>query len=292
MDEVRRAPAPARTFRKRRMMSGRLVTVLRRTITDCRPRILVSCEHCTLRFLKRLLRSTPLPDGGEVTSTPPPGLPAQEDDLPEQMRVRRDKRTRLLDAGIDPYPVQVDRTMTLAELRARFPEVEPDVHTGEHVGITGRVIFLRNSGKLCFVTLREGGAGPSGTELQVMISVASVGAESLARFKAEVDLGDHLFAAGEVISSRRGELSVLADSWQLTSKALRPLPVAHKPLSEENRVRQRYVDLIVRPQARRNVEVRASTNRSLRQTLHARGFLEVETPMLQALPPPARSPPT
>ena len=213
----------------------------------------------------------------------PPIATGPDEDLPEQMRVRREKRTRLLESGIDPYPVEVARTTTLADLRARFPELEPDVHTGETVGVTGRVIFLRNSGKLCFVTLREGGAGETGTELQVMVSVASVGPESLARFKTDVDLGDHLFAAGEVITSRRGELSVLADTWELSSKALRPLPVAHKPLSEENRVRQRYVDLIVRPQARRNVEVRALTNRSLRRTLHDRGFLEVETPMLQAL---------
>ncbi len=206
-----------------------------------------------------------------------------EDDLPEQMRVRRDKRARLLNAGIDPYPVEVARSTGLAELRAEFPDLEPDVRTGAIVGVTGRVIFLRNSGKLCFVTLREGGAGATGTELQVMVSVASVGTQSLAAFKSDVDLGDHLFAHGEVITSRRGELSVLADSWQITSKSLRPLPVAHKPLSEENRVRQRYVDLIVRPQARRNVEVRALVNRSLRQTLHDRGFLEVETPMLQVL---------
>lgn len=208
---------------------------------------------------------------------------ANTEDLPEQMRVRREKRTRMLSEGIDPYPVGVARTTGLAELRAEFPDLEPDVHTGKVVGVTGRVIFLRNSGKLCFVTLREGGAGDTGTEMQVMVSLASVGPESLAAFKSDVDLGDHLFATGEVIASRRGELSVLADSWQLAAKSLRPLPVAHKPLSEENRVRQRYVDLIVRPQARRNVEERALVNRSLRDTLHGRNFLEVETPMLQVL---------
>ena len=81
------------------------------------------------------------------------------DDLPEQLRVRRDKRQRLLDEGSDPYPVRVDRTSTLAALRDSFPDLPPDTDTGEIVGITGRVIFLRNSGKLCFVTLREGGAG-------------------------------------------------------------------------------------------------------------------------------------
>jgi lysyl-tRNA synthetase class 2 len=113
--------------------------------------------------------------------------------------------------------------------------------------------------------------------------VASVGAESLAAWKSDVDLGDHVFVEGEVITSRRGELSVLADGWRLTAKALRPLPVAHKPTSEETRVRQRYVDLIMRPEARRTVEIRAAAVRSLRESFHRRGFIEVETPMLQVL---------
>lgn len=200
------------------------------------------------------------------------------------MRVRREKRARLMESGIDPYPVQVARTTSLTDLRAAYPDLEPDVATGNTVGITGRIIFLRNSGKLCFATLREGGAGDAGAELQVMLSVASVGPDSLRVFKAEVDLGDQLFVHGEVITSRRGELSVLADEWALTAKALRPLPVAHKPLSEENRVRQRYVDLIVRPQARWMVGVRDTVNRSLRATLAGLEFIEVETPMLQLLP--------
>jgi lysyl-tRNA synthetase class 2 len=209
--------------------------------------------------------------------------PPDDEDLPEQMRVRRDKRQRLLDQGTDPYPVGVARTTTLADLRRRFPDLSPDTETEEVVGVTGRVIFLRNSGKLCFATLREGGAGDTGTELQVMVSLAGVGAESLSAFKRDVDLGDHLFAHGRVITSRRGELSVMADSWAIAAKALRPLPVAHKPMSEEARVRQRYVDLIVRPQARRTVQIRAAVNRSLRATLHDRDFVEVETPMLQVL---------
>jgi lysyl-tRNA synthetase class 2 len=146
------------------------------------------------------------------------------------------------------------------------------------VGITGRVIFVRNGGKLCFAMLREGGA-----ELQIMLSLDRVGADSLAAWKADVDLGDLVFVRGEVISSRRGELSVLADEWRITAKALRPLPVAHKPLSEETRVRQRYVDLIVRPEAREMVHTRAAVTRSLRATLHARGYLEVETPILQSV---------
>ncbi len=197
------------------------------------------------------------------------------------MRIRLDKRARLLASGQDAYPVAVERTTTLAAIRETHPDLAPDTATGDVVGIAGRVIFLRNSGKLCFATLREGGAGDTGTELQVMVSLASVGEQSLADFKSTVDLGDLIFVHGEVVSSRRGELSVLADRWQVAAKAIRPLPVAHKPLAEDTRVRQRYVDLIVRPQARRTVEMRAAVNRSLRSTLTDRGFLEVETPILQ-----------
>ncbi|RBM18030.1 lysine--tRNA ligase [Prauserella sp. PE36] len=208
-----------------------------------------------------------------------PEQPTSEDDLPEQMRVRRDKRDRILAAGVEPYPVEVPRTHTLAEVRAAHPDLPADTQTGEQVGVTGRVMFLRNTGKLCFATLREG----DGTELQAMLSLAKVGEEALAAWKSDVDLGDHVFVRGEVITSKRGELSVFADSWQLTAKALRPLPVAHKELSEETRVRQRYVDLILRPKARDVVRTRATVLRALRDAFHRRGFTEVETPMLQTL---------
>ena len=140
-------------------------------------------------------------------------------------------------------------------------------------------MFARNSGKLSFATLQEG----DGTSLQIMISLDRVGQDSLDAWKADVDLGDIVFVHGEVISSRRGELSVLADSWQIVSKALRPLPVAHKEMSEESRVRQRYVDLIVRPGAHAIARQRVAVVRAVRSALERRGFLEVETPMLQTL---------
>ncbi|MGY1610076.1 MULTISPECIES: lysine--tRNA ligase [unclassified Geodermatophilus] len=206
----------------------------------------------------------------------PPGPP--DDELPEQLRVRRAKLDRLREAGTDPYPVTVGRTTSLADVRAEHPDLEPDTMTGERVGVTGRVIFSRNTGKLCFATLREGDA-----ELQVMLSRDRVGEEALDAWKADVDLGDHVVVEGEVGTSRRGELSVFADSWRLAAKALRPLPVAHKPMSEELRVRRRYVDLIVRDEARRTVRQRAAVVAALRAGLTARGFLEVETPMLQTV---------
>ncbi|OBK79024.1 lysine--tRNA ligase [Mycobacterium sp. 1274761.0] len=200
-------------------------------------------------------------------------------DIPEQFRIRQGKRERLLAEGREPYPVEVERTHTLAEIRAAYPDLPIDTATGEVVAVAGRVVFARNSGKLCFATLQEG----DGTQLQAMISLAKVGQESLDRWKSDVDLGDIISVHGEVISSRRGELSVLADSWQIISKALRPLPVAHKEMSEESRVRQRYVDLIVRPEARTIARQRVAVVRAVRSALERRGFLEVETPMLQTL---------
>lgn len=193
------------------------------------------------------------------------------------MQVRRAKRAEMLAQGRDPYPVALERTHTLREVRDAHPDLPPDTGTGEKVGVTGRVIFLRNTGKLFFATLREG----DGTELQAMLSLALVGDEELARWKSTVDLGDHVFVHGEVATSRRGELSVMADRWQMASKAVRPLPVAHRELSEEMRVRQRYVDLIVRPEAREMVRNRARVVRTLRSVLHDHDYVEVETPMLQ-----------
>ncbi len=203
----------------------------------------------------------------------------EHDDTPEQLRIRREKRERILAEGLEAYPVAVPRTHTLAEIRAKYPDLDPDTATGEQVGVTGRVIFVRNTGKLCFATLQEG----DGTQLQAMLSLAAVGEESLVRWKSDIDLGDHVFVHGEVISSRRGELSVMADSWQLASKSLRPLPVAHREMNEESRVRQRYVDLIVRPEAREMARTRVAVVRELRAALERRGFLEVETPMLQTV---------
>ncbi|WP_265522498.1 lysine--tRNA ligase [Oerskovia flava] len=215
-----------------------------------------------------------------MTSDAPTALADAPDDLPEQLRIRRDKRERILARGDEAYPVEVARTHTIAEVRAAYDHLEAGQETEDEVGVAGRVVFLRNTGKLCFVSLQDG----EGNRLQVMLSQAVVGPESLETFKADVDLGDHLFAHGKVISSRRGELSIFADSWQLAAKSLRPLPVLHKDLSEESRVRQRYVDLIARPAARDMVRLRAAVVRSLRENFHERGFLEVETPMLQTRP--------
>jgi len=193
------------------------------------------------------------------------------------MRVRRGKRARLLDEGREPYPVGVPRTHTLTQVRAAYGHLATAEETQDLVGVAGRVVFIRNTGKLAFATLQEG----DGTRLQAMLSLAEVGERSLVDWKADVDLGDFVFVHGRVISSKRGELSVLADEWTMASKALRPLPTMHSQLSEEARVRQRYADLIVRQEARDMVRNRAAIVRAVRDTLHSRGFIEIETPVLQ-----------
>ena len=202
-----------------------------------------------------------------------------EEDLPEQLRIRREKRAALIERGVEPYPVSVPRTASLSQVRQVHAGLEIDVTTGVVESLTGRIIFKRDTGKLCFATLREG----DGTELQAMLSLDKVGQELLDAWKSEVDLGDFVSITGEIITSKRGELSILANTWQMASKSLRPLPNEHKPMSEETRVRMRYVDLIVRAEARSNARLRPAVMKSLRDTFDKEDFIEVETPMLQVM---------
>ncbi|MCQ9385517.1 lysine--tRNA ligase [Brevibacterium moorei] len=219
-----------------------------------------------------------MPENDQHGTNVPTDTPEHLD--PEQLRIRKEKRQRLLDSGQQAYPVSVGRTHSLAQVRAAHPDLEPGQETDDVVGVTGRVVFVRNTGKLCFVTLQEG----DGTRLQGMLSLAEVGKERLDAWKQDVDLGDHVFLHGRVIASKRGELSVMADEWALAAKSLRPLPTMHTELSEETRVRQRYVDLITRPAARENVRTRAKVMESLRHTFAGHDFMEIETPMLQVIP--------
>ena len=199
------------------------------------------------------------------------------DDTNEQREVRLGKRARLLDRGEEAYPVAVPVTDTIPAVRERYSDLATDTATGDVVGLAGRVVHLRNTGKLCFAALQSG----DGSRIQAMVSLDQVGEESLVDWKAVVDLGDQLFVRGEVITSRRGELSVLVHEWRIAAKALLPLPNLHSELSEETRVRNRYLDLIARPAARTMVRTRATAVASLRATFAERGYIELETPMLQ-----------
>jgi lysyl-tRNA synthetase class 2 len=202
-----------------------------------------------------------------------------EAEVSEQKAVRLGKRERLNELGLEAYPVSVPVTDTIPAVRERFAGLEPDATTGVIVGVAGRVVHLRNTGKLCFASLQAG----DGSRIQAMVSLAEVGDEQLELWKDLVDLGDHLFVSGEVISSRRGELSIMVTTWKIAAKAILPLPNMHNELSDESRVRSRYLDLIVREQARHTVLARAKTMASLRNTFAQLDFLEVETPMLQVM---------
>ena len=184
-------------------------------------------------------------------------------DVPEQLRIRREKRDRLLESGVEAYPVSVERTIALKELRHDFRVVAEGEEPGNEEGVTylepgeetevthaiaGRLIFMRNTGKLCFATLQDG----DGTQMQAMLSQAKVGKERLDAWKSDVDLGDFISVSGHVVASRRGELSIMAEEWTMAAKSLRPLPVSFADMAEDTRVRQRYNDLIIREEARKN----------------------------------------
>ena len=209
--------------------------------------------------------------------TDAPHVEPDAEDIDEQHAVRLGKREQMLAAGLEPFPVSVPVTTTISAVRQAHPDLEPEATTGEVVGIAGRVVHMRVTGKLAFLSLQEG----SGERLQAMVSFGEVGEESFELLKDLVDLGDHVFVSGEVIASKRGELSIMVSQWAIAAKALMPLPNLHSELNEETRVRQRYLDLIVRDQARETVRARAQVNASLRATFGEHGYLEVETPMLQ-----------
>ncbi len=200
--------------------------------------------------------------------------------LPEQMRVRRAKLDRLREQGVEPYPVGFPRTHTLEQVRAEAgDDLAPDTSTGIRVAVAGRVMLKRDMGRLAFATLRDGSG-----DLQVMVDVDHLDAERVSFWEHSIDLGDHVGVTGEVITTHTGELTVLADTVTLTSKSLRPLPDKHAGLSDPDaRIRFRYLDLIVRPEARTVAYQRATVVRSIRDSLHARGFTEVETPILQTI---------
>jgi len=201
-----------------------------------------------------------------------------ESELPEQIAFRMAKREKL-NSDSSAYPVSLPITHTIEAVKAKYPSLEADISTDDVVGVAGRIMFLRNTGKLCFATLQSG----TGERIQAMISLDKVGEEKLESWKELVDLGDHVFVEGEVITSKRGELSVLANDWLMAAKTLRPMPNLHNELEEEFRVRHRYIDLIVRDRAREVVKIRSQVMQSLRSTFANHAFTEIETPMLQVM---------
>ncbi|MET9406576.1 bifunctional lysylphosphatidylglycerol synthetase/lysine--tRNA ligase LysX [Streptomyces sp. NPDC002935] len=199
--------------------------------------------------------------GGADTDDPTEGLP-------DQVRVRHRKLDRLRADGTDPYPVGIPpRTHVLADVRG-----------GEDVTVAGRVMLVRDFGGIIFAVLRDWSG-----DLQLALTRKESG-PALDRFRQTVDIGDHISADGLAGASDRGERTVFVTSWRLTAKCLRPLPDKRKGLADpEAKVRRRYLDLVSSTGARDVVRARSTAVQALRQGLLDRGYLEVETPMLQQI---------
>jgi lysyl-tRNA synthetase class 2 len=195
-----------------------------------------------------------------------------------QQSARRQKIGQLEAAGFEAYPVSVPRTHDIADVQARHRDLPAGQRTGERVSITGRVHALRDFGGVIFAVLREGDE-----HCQAMLSADHTPEAARLLWRRTVDLGDHVSVSGEVVTSARGELSVLVDDWSMAAKCLRPLPDAHSGLIDpQARVRQRYLDLMVNHDSMATLRARSTAISALRAALAARGFTEVETPMLQS----------
>lgn len=193
---------------------------------------------------------------------------------------RREKLSRLRAQGIEPYPYAYSRTHTVAEVRTSFGNLPPNQRTGARVALAGRLTSLRRMGKAAFANLLD----RSG-RIQLYASTNALGPEAYARFSSDLDLGDIVGVAGEPFTTKTGELTVDVRELTLLSKSLRPLPEKWHGLKDvETRYRQRALDLIANEDARRIVRQRAEIFRTCRSYLDAQGFIEVETPIFQAIP--------
>src|SRR2546426_4712762 len=198
--------------------------------------------------------------------------------LAEAVAARREKLERLRARGVEPFALRFDADSSLQQVRDEFEQaLEPGAASGERVTVAGRIVLLRRHGKLTFATLRDRTG-----DLQLFLSSDSMDEESVALLD-DLDLGDIVGAEGEVMKTRRGELSIRVERLTLLTKALQPLPEKWHGLRDpELRFRQRYLEFATNLESRKLIEVRATLLHALRQVLGERGFLEVETPVLQA----------
>ncbi|MBI5060336.1 lysine--tRNA ligase [candidate division KSB1 bacterium] len=208
------------------------------------------------------------------------------DDLNEILRQRRDKVADFRARGVEPYPYSFARDTPLADLLADFDaKLESAEGEGRKFAVAGRILTMRIMGKAAFCHLRD-----ERGEMQIYVQRDRVGAEAYAIFK-QLDLGDFVGFHGTAFRTRTNEPSLRAASFELLSKSLRPLPVVKEREGEvydaftdkEARYRQRYVDLAVNPEVRSIFRVRARIITAMRSFLDERGYLEVETPVLQPL---------
>jgi lysyl-tRNA synthetase len=210
-----------------------------------------------------------------ATGEHPPDAQTGEDFVAAERAHRLAKLEELRRRGVDPYPARFERDTTLAEIRERYSDLSAGEQTDVRVRVAGRIMLVRRHGALIFADLHD----PTGS-LQLLAERDDLGEQGEQDF-AQLDRGDWVGVEGTVEASRKGELSVRVRSFTLLAKALRPLPEKHRGLTDvDTRLRQRYLDLIVNPDTRRVFEIRTSVIAAMRRALEERGFLEVETPVL------------
>ena len=205
-------------------------------------------------------------------------MPEPESQL---IRARQDSLARFRARGVDPYPHRVERTHTTAEAVARLESLEregADAESGECVSVAGRIMQVRGMGKATFLDIQDGHG-----RIQALLR-RNVLQESYEGIR-DLDIGDWLGVTGPLMRTRTGEPTVEVRQWKLLSKSLRPLPEKwHGLVDVEARYRRRYLDLISNEEARRIATLRSRVVSALRRMMDARGFMEVETPMLVSVP--------
>ena len=196
----------------------------------------------------------------------------------DPIEVRKAKREALIAAGVDPYGHSIKRSHTVAQLNEQYTHLEDGDSTEDEVTIAGRIMAKRVQGKIAFLELRE-----SGEDIQLFCRINALGEEAFAAL-CDLDVGDWIAVTGTMMRTKRGQLSVAVESFELMSKSLRPLPEKFHGLTDkETRYRQRYVDLVMNPEVRTTFERRFKIVSAIRRYMEDQGYYEVETPFLHAI---------
>jgi len=203
----------------------------------------------------------------------------EEQEVSDVLRDRREKLERLRGAGIDPFPHEFGEREEIAEVRAAHHGLAPGLETVSRHRVAGRIVARRGHGKAAFLDLRDGSG-----QIQLHAREDLLGSEAF-ELLVDLDLGDLIGVEGTALATRRGgELSLAIDHWRLLAKSLRPPPDKFHGLEDvETRYRRRELDLLANEESRRIFTLRAGTIGELRRWLDERGFVEVETPVLQPL---------